>query len=184
MPEKCTLTSKTSSVCKIFYTALCLKHGTPHLVTSNEKLESLKVGGFPVHCGLPCGATLCHSILRPRSTFQRGFLVAQFLGRGGVNKISPRQDRETTWKQGPTWHVQQSGPPLPKIYVSEGVSVNETPEMTTFWGGVPSFFGGGAQKGPAQRLPRFHVLEPQNVVLAAVWRHVSGFTFRTPRFGT
>ena len=44
-----------------FLTLLCvLKHGTPHLVTSNEKLESLmEVGGFPVHCGLPCGATLC-----------------------------------------------------------------------------------------------------------------------------
>ena len=66
-----------------------------------------------------------------------------------------------------------------------GVFVNETPEMTTFWGGGGTQFGGGGgQRGPAQRLPRFDVLEPRNVVLAAVWRHVSGFTFRTPRFGT
>ena len=43
MPEKCTLTSKKEenaiedSVCKISYRLCVLKHGTPHLVTSNEK---------------------------------------------------------------------------------------------------------------------------------------------------
>ena len=51
--------------------------------------------------------------------------------------------------------MQQSGPPLPKIYVSEGVSVNETPEMTTFWGGCPVFWGGGGSKGPSLKAPTF-----------------------------
>ena len=58
-------------------------------------------------------------------------------------------------------------------------------------GGYEIFFGGGdgskrpSSKAPtAQRLPRFHVLELRNIILAAVWRHVLGFTFRTPRFRT
>ena len=65
-----------------------------------------------------------------------------------------------------------------------GGFVSETPEMTTFWGGT-QFLGEGGVKGVQLKGSHvFHVLEPRNVILAAVWRHVSGFTFRTPRFGT
>ena len=38
------------------------------------------------------------------------------------------------------------------------------------------------QKGLHQGAPRFHMLDPKNVVLLVVWRHVLGFTLRTPRF--
>ena len=77
-----------------------------------------------------------------------------------------------------TSHVQQSGPPLPKIYVAEGVSVNETPEMTTFWGGCPPVFLGGAPKGPAQRLPRSTYWNPK---MSFLLRY--GVTFWGLRFG-
>ena len=51
---------KTACVCKISYRFCVLKHRTPHLVTSNEELESsMEANGFPVHCARPCGATLC-----------------------------------------------------------------------------------------------------------------------------
>ena len=69
----------------------------------------------------------------------------------------------------------------PKSTFQRGVFVNEAPEMTTSWGGAQFFFGGGVLMGPAQKLPRFHVLEPRNIVLAAVWRHVSGFTIAHKR---
>ena len=94
MPEKMHIDSKkrrmpwnTASVCKISCRLCVLKHGTPHLVTSGEDLESLmEANGFPVHCGRPCGATLCSF---------RGGRGVLFWG-GKVNKIPPRQARETT----------------------------------------------------------------------------------------
>ena len=78
--------------------------------------------------------------------------------------------------------MQQSGPPLPKICVSEGVFLNETPEMTTFWGGA-QFSGGGGLKRP--QLKGSHVStcwNPKN------WAKMSfslryGVTFRGLRFG-
>ena len=51
---------------RFFYRLCVLKDGTPHLVTSNEQFEFLiEANGFPVHCGLPCGATLCTLCSRP-----------------------------------------------------------------------------------------------------------------------
>ena len=49
---------KTASVCKISYRFCVLKHGTTHLVTSNETLESLmEAKGFPVLYTLRSGPT-------------------------------------------------------------------------------------------------------------------------------
>ena len=105
-PEKCALTSKTASVCKISYTALCFENGTPHLVTSDEKLEPLmEVGGFPVYCSLPCVATLCTFPTQTMIYVSERVFVSEtpeiitlwggypVFGEGGVNKIPPRQDR-------------------------------------------------------------------------------------------
>ena len=60
MPEKMHIdfTWTTASVCKTSYKLCVLKHGTPNLVTSNEKLKSRQTVS-QVHCGLACGATLC-----------------------------------------------------------------------------------------------------------------------------
>ena len=80
--------SLSESVCKISYRLCVLNHGTPHLVTSNEKLESLmEANGFPVHCGFPCGATLCTlreaMKLQKRLTFRGGGGELSFWGGGG-----------------------------------------------------------------------------------------------------
>ena len=49
-----------------FLQALCFETWD---ATSNEKLESLmEANGFPVHCGLPCGATLCALAMRTGPT--------------------------------------------------------------------------------------------------------------------
>ena len=50
-------------------------------------------------------------------------------------KTRPKMTRASTW------------PASAKIYVSEGVFVSKTPEITTFWGwGTQFFFGGGGEQ--------------------------------------
>ena len=114
-----------------------------------------------------------------------------FFGGRGVNKIPLRQARETTWKQGQKSQVHQYGPPLPKIYVSEGVFVSKAPEITTLGGGGTQFWGGGGEQEttPAgSRTPTWNKAQHDTcnnlVHLCPNRRFKGGFVNETPEMTT
>ena len=109
-----------------------------------RKLEFLMgANGFPVHCGLPCGATLCTLRSgRPRSN--ESAETTHVLG-GGVCLGGGEQDTGSRnhLKTRPNMtHASIWPASAQDLRFGGGFCVSKAPEITTFWGGT-QFFGGG-----------------------------------------